>query len=182
MGFPRNWFQQQQQQAIDERLRLKREKQTQQQQQAIDTANQGSRDMYNADGGYNYGRLSGGAMPSGNTDYATGLRQVSSSAPQSSDPRIQRLRNKSGNSRPQMQNSNAGIAQRSNRRYGTQEAHDNFNDMTARMTAGVNRLNARGGGRRNKAGRDVANPRTLDPNRNAPAPAPGTVVQGQIKA
>lgn len=155
---------------------------------ARNLSKQNRNSMYNADGGYNYGRLSGGAMPSGNTDYATGLRQgqtqqqSSNRASQSSDSRIQRLRNKSGNSRPQMQNSNAGIAQRSNRRYGTQEAHDNFNDMVARMTAGVNRLNARDDVRKNKAGQDVANPRTLDPNRNAPAPAPGTVAQGQIKA
>ena len=102
--------------------------------------------------------------------------------PQLSDPRIERLRNKAGNSRPPMQNSNAGIAQRSNRRYGTQQAHDNINDMAARMTSTVNQFNARnadarGGGRRNKAGQDVPNT-----NRNAPAPAPGTVAQGQLKA
>lgn len=80
-----------------------------------------------------------------------------SSGSQLSDPRIERLRNKAGNSRPQMQNSNAGIAQRSNRRYGTQQA------------------DARGGGRRNKAGQDI-------PNTNRNAPAPGTVAQGQFKA
>ena len=107
---------------------------------------------------------------------------VSGNVPQSSDPRIQRLRNKAGNSRPPMQNSNRGLAERSNRRYGTQQAHDNFNDMSARMTSSVNTLNARnadarGGGRRNKAGRGIQKT-----NRNAPAPAPGTVAQGQFKS
>jgi len=135
-----------------------------------------------ADGGDGFQQGPRPVIPPAGQQSSSPAPTVAGNAPQLSDPRIERLRNKSGNSRPQMQNSNAGIAQRSNRRYGTQEAHDNFNDMVARMTAGVNRLNARDDVRKNKAGQDVANPRTLDPNRNAPAPAPGTVAQGQIKA
>lgn len=130
-----------------------------------------------ADGGTGFQQGPRPVIPPAEQQSSSPAPAVAGNVPQLSDPRIERLRNKAGNSRTPMQNSNAGIAERSNQRYGTQQAHDNFNDMVARMTSSVNTLNARGGGRRNKAGQNVPNT-----NSNAPAPAPGTVAQGQLKA